>query len=137
MTTPLVPQLLVTGPLWPMATYLIAVLLLVAAMLGLSYVLGQRHRDRSTGKPYESGIIPTESVRTHFNVMFYLVAVLFVLFDIETIFVFAWSVALRELGWQGYVEMLLFIFVLLSALFYLWRLGVLDWGTSKIRRQRI
>jgi NADH-quinone oxidoreductase subunit A len=124
-----------------MAVYLIAVLLLVAAMLGLSYLLGQRHSDRSTGKPYESGIIPTESVATHFNVMFYLVAVLFVLFDIETIFVFAWSVALRELGWQGYMEMLIFIFVLLSALFYLWRLGVLDWGTSKgaskIRGQRI
>ncbi len=126
-----------TSPLWPMAVYLIAVLLLVAAMLGLSYFLGQRHRERSTNKPYESGIIPTGSAMRSFNVMFYLVAVLFVIFDIETIFVFAWSVALRELGWLGYVEMLVFITVLLAALFYLWRLGALDWGTSKIRKQRI
>lgn len=126
----------VTEPLWPMALYIVLVLLLVAAMLGLSYVLGQRHRERSTDKPYESGIIPTDPVMQRINVMFYLVAVLFVIFDIETIFVFAWAVALRELGWQGYVEMLVFIAVLLSALFYLWRLGALDWGPSKTRKQR-
>jgi len=127
----------VTEPLWPMAVYIIAVLLLVAAMLGLSYVLGQRHRERSTDRPYESGIIPTGAAMLRFNVMFYLVAVLFVIFDIETIFVFAWSVALRELGWPGYVEMLVFISVLLAALFYLWRLGVLDWGASKTRKERM
>src|ERR1035441_5932346 len=92
--------------LWPLAVYFIAVLFIVASMLGLSYVLGQRHRERTTGEPYESGIIPTGSVNLRFNVLFYLVAVIFVIFEIETIFVFAWSVALFELGWTGYIEML-------------------------------
>ncbi len=123
--------------LWPMAVYIIAVFFLVASMLGLSYVLGQRHRERATGEPYESGIIPTGPVTLRFNVMFYLVAVIFVIFEIETIFVFAWSVALFELGWAGYIEMLVFIGLLLAALFYLWRLGVLDWGASKAGKQRV
>lgn len=122
--------------LWPMAVYFLAVLFLVVVMLGLSYVLGQRHRERATGEPYESGMVSTGSARTRLDVKFYLVAMLFVIFDLEAVFIFAWSVSLREVGWQGYFEILLFIAILLAALFYLWRLGALDWGPSKLKKEK-
>jgi NADH-quinone oxidoreductase subunit A len=107
--------------------YFLLVLLLVSAMLGLSYILGERHRDRSTAEPYESGINPTGSARVRLSVKFYLIAVFFVIFDLEAAFVFAWAVAFRQVGWAGYVEMLVFVGVLLAGLVYLWRLGALDW----------
>ena len=130
-----------TGPaftlsgLWPMGLYFIAVLLLVAGMLGFSHVLGQRHRERATDDPYESGIVSTGPGRTRPDVKFYLVAMLFVIFDLEAVFIFAWSVSIRELGWPGYIEILIFIGVLLAALVYLWRLGALDWGPRKLRKE--
>ncbi len=126
-----------TAPLWPMAVYIVSVFLLVMTMIALSYFLGQRHKERVTGEPYESGIISTGSARLRIDIKFYLVAMLFVIFDIEAVFIFAWSVALRELGWAGYIEVLIFIFVLLAALFYLMRLGALDWGpTGRINRNK-
>ena len=114
--------------LWPLGIYFLAVLLLVIVMLVLSHFLGQRHRERSTNEPYESGILATGQARLRLDVKFYLVAMLFVIFDLEAVFIFAWSVSLRELGWAGYIEILIFIAVLFAALFYLWRLGALDWG---------
>ncbi len=114
--------------LWPLAVYFIAVLALVASMLALSYLLGQRHNERATGEPYESGIVSTGSARLRFSVKFYLVAMLFVIFDLEVAFVIAWAIAFREVGWTGYLGMLFFIGVLVAALIYEWRLGALDWG---------
>jgi NADH-quinone oxidoreductase subunit A len=113
--------------LWPLAVYAVIVGMLVVAMLGLSYVLGQRHQDRATGSPYESGILSEGSARVRFPVKFYLVAMFFVIFDLEAVFIFAWAIAVRETGWTGYVEVLLFIMVLLATLAYLWRVGALDW----------
>ena len=117
--------------LWPLGVYFLAVLLLVSVMLVLSHFLGQRHRERSTGEPYESGILATGQSRLRLDVKFYLIAMLFVIFDLEAVFIFAWSVSIRELGWSGYIEILIFIAVLFAALFYLWRLGALDWGPSR------
>ena len=114
--------------LWPMVVYFIAVLALVASMLVLSYLFGQRHTERATGEPYESGIVSTGSARLRFSVKFYLVAMLFVIFDLEVAFVIAWAIAFRELGWAGYLGILFFIGVLVAALIYEWRLGALDWG---------
>jgi NADH-quinone oxidoreductase subunit A len=111
------------------------VLVLVAGMLGLSYVLGERHRQKATGKPYESGIPPTGSARLRFDVKFYLIAMFFVVFDLEAVFLFAWAVAFRDLGWLGYAEVVVFVGVLLVALIYLWRVGALDWSPSR-RRSR-
>ncbi len=105
------------------------VLVLVTVVLVLSYVLGQRHHERGTGVPYESGMLPTGSARLRMDVKYYLVAMFFVIFDVEAVFLFAWAVAFRELGWAGYVEALVFIAVLVAALAYLWKLGALDWGT--------
>ncbi|HWZ52093.1 MAG TPA: NADH-quinone oxidoreductase subunit A [Granulicella sp.] len=113
--------------LWPLAVYVAIVGLLVVSMLGLSFVLGQRHQDRATGSPYESGILSEGSARVRFSAKFYLVAMFFVIFDLEAVFLFAWAVAVREVGWAGYAEVLLFITVLLATLAYLWRVGALDW----------
>jgi NADH-quinone oxidoreductase subunit A len=113
--------------LWPLAVYAVIVGMLVVAMLGLSFVLGQRHQDRATGSPYESGILSEGSARVRFPVKFYLIAMFFVIFDLETVFIFAWAIAVRETGWAGYAEVLLFIMLLLATLAYLWRVGALDW----------
>ena len=123
---------------WPFALFSILVFLLVALMLALSAVLGQRHRERSTGEPYESGIVSTGSARMRFDAKFYLMAMFFVIFDLEAVFIFAWAVAVPELGWSGYGEIIIFIAILLVALIYLWRVGALEWGTEKhaVHRRR-
>ncbi|MBV9157486.1 MAG: NADH-quinone oxidoreductase subunit A [Acidobacteriaceae bacterium] len=103
-------------------------------MVGLSYVLGQRHHERSTDSPYESGIISEGSARVRLSAKFYLVAMFFVIFDLESIFIFAWAVAVRETGWTGYLEISIFIIVLLAALGYLWRVGALEWGSGRFTK---
>src|SRR5215469_5943590 len=113
--------------LWPLAVYLVIVLALVVAMLGLSFVLGQRHHERATDSPYESGILSQGSARVRLSAKFYLVAMFFVIFDLEAVFIFAWAISVRETGWTGYAEVTLFIAVLLATLVYLWRVGALDW----------
>jgi NADH-quinone oxidoreductase subunit A len=122
--------------LWPLVAYAVAVIGLAAFMISFSALLGQRHRDRATGEPYESGITSTGTARVRFNVKFYLIAMFFVIFDVETVFLFAWAAALRETGWAGYAEISVFVAVLIGALVYLWRLGALDWGTGKHTRPR-
>ena len=119
--------------LWPLAVYIILVGLLVVAMLSMSFVLGQRHHDRATGSPYESGILSEGSARVRFSAKFYMIAMFFVIFDLEAVFLFAWAVAVRETGWAGYAEALLFIMVLLATLAYLWRVGALDWRQGSRR----
>jgi len=122
--------------LWPLAVYLTIVVMLVVAMLGLSFVLGQRHQDRATGSPYESGILSEGSARVRLSAKFYQVAIFFVIFDLEAVFLFAWAIAAREAGWVGYAEMLLFVAVLLATLVYLWRVGALDWRQRNTRAVR-
>ena len=109
--------------LWPLAVYFGIVLLLAVVLLAGSALLGERHHERATGLPYESGVASTGSARLRFGVSFYLVAVFFVIFDLEAAFLFAWAVALRDIGWAGYLEGLIFIGVLMAALGYLWRSG--------------
>ncbi|MGB6067347.1 MAG: NADH-quinone oxidoreductase subunit A [Desulfomonilaceae bacterium] len=123
--------------LWPLAVYFFAVLALVAAMIGISFFLGEHHKERTTGQPYESGILITSSARVRFDVRFYLIAVFFVIFDLEAIFIFAWAVALRELGWTGYMEIVVFIGVLLAALVYLWRIGALELRTTRQKADQV
>lgn len=130
--------------LWPLAVFFVLVLVLVIFILAVSSVLGQRHQSRAANEIYECGLVSTGSARVRFDAKFYLMAMFFVIFDLEAAFVLVWSVALRELGWSGYCEMLVFIGILLAALFYLWRVGALDWGTlkhkkeaQKIRRRRL
>jgi NADH-quinone oxidoreductase subunit A len=114
--------------IWTLAVYFFMTLAVVSSMLLLSSVLGQRHHDRATGSPYECGILSEGSSRIRLSAKFYLVAMFFVIFDLEAVFILSWAVSGRELGWSGYYEILIFVLVLLAALLYLWRLGALDWG---------
>jgi NADH-quinone oxidoreductase subunit A len=118
--------------LWALGVYFAVVLLLVITMLVVSYLLGQRHDENATGSPYESGIVSEGSAHVRLSAKFYLVAMFFVVFDLEAAFIFAWAIAGREVGWPGYWEILIFVGVLTATLFYLWCLGALDWG--EIRR---
>jgi NADH-quinone oxidoreductase subunit A len=119
--------------LWPLAIYFAIVCFLAVAMLSLSYVLGQRHHDRATGSPYESGIVSEGTARVRLSAKFYLVAMFFVIFDLEAVFLFAWSVSVRETGWFGYFEVVVFVCILIATLAYLWRVGALDWRSGQQR----
>ncbi|MEZ4862705.1 MAG: NADH-quinone oxidoreductase subunit A [Caldilineaceae bacterium] len=119
-----------TTVLWPLIVYFLLILVVVGGMLGLSYILGQRHHGRETGEPYESGIASTGSARLRFSAQFYLVAMLFVIFDLEAAFLMAWTISLRLVGWGGYIGALIFIGVLVVGLLYEWRQGALDWGSG-------
>lgn len=119
--------------LLPLIVYFAAVLAITGVMLGGAYVLGQRHHAKAADETFESGIVATGDVHIRFSIQFYLLAIFFVIFDMESVFLFAWSVAFYESGWPGYIEALIFIGVLLASLVYLWKCGALDWRT---RRQR-
>ena len=127
MNSPITPS----PVFWPFLVYLLLVIVLAVGILAVSFVLGERHKERSTDDPYESGMQPTGSARLRFPADFYLIAMFFVIFDLETVFIVAWAVAMRPLGWGGYMEMLVFIGVLLVALAYLWRAHALDWGSTR------
>jgi NADH-quinone oxidoreductase subunit A len=114
--------------LWPLGVYFFSVVAIVVAMTALSFILGERHREKQTNEPYESGIVSTGTARVRFDIKFYLIAMFFVIFDLEAVFIFAWAVSIRETGWTGYWEMLIFIAVLSAALVYIWKLGALEWG---------
>jgi NADH-quinone oxidoreductase subunit A len=117
--------------LWPFGFFFGCVVTVVVLMMAASFMLGQRHTGRVTGEPFESGMPITGDARIRFNIKYYLVAMFFVVFDVEALFIFAWAVSLREVGWPGYIEMVIFIGILLAALVYLWKLGALEWGTLK------
>jgi len=116
--------------LWPLGVYFIGVIFLIAAILFLSYILGERHKEHATDEPYEAGAPITGSGRQRLTAKFYLVAMFFVIFDLESVFIVAWALTARQLGWAGYIEILIFIGVLVAALVYLWKLGALDWGSK-------
>ncbi|MDD5461239.1 MAG: NADH-quinone oxidoreductase subunit A [Methylococcales bacterium] len=120
--------------LLPLIIYFGAVIAVTGVMLGGAFLLGQRHRAKAADEPFESGIVPTGDVHIRFSVHFYLLAIFFVIFDMESVFLFAWSVALQEAGWSGFIEALIFLTVLIATLIYLGAIGALDWRTS---RQRI
>ena len=120
---------------WGFAIFLLGVFALIGFMLGVSSLLGSKAWGRSKNDPFESGMLPTGTARLRFSAKFYLVAMLFVIFDVEALFLFAWAVSVRESGWAGLIEATLFIAILLAGLVYLWRIGALDWA-PEARRQR-
>jgi NADH-quinone oxidoreductase subunit A len=104
--------------------------ILAVALVGLASLLGPRHPSRVKSGPFECGSEPVGSARQRFGVKFYLVALLFIVFDVEAVFVYPWAVLLKDLGWAGYIEMAIFAFTLVVGLAYVWKKGALDWGSE-------
>ncbi|MFB1011211.1 MAG: NADH-quinone oxidoreductase subunit A [Thiopseudomonas sp.] len=121
---------------WALAVFLLGVLGLCAFMLLVSSVLGSRARGRSKNEPFESGIVGTGDTRLRLSVKFYLVAMLFVIFDVEALFLFAWAGAIRESGWAGFIGAGIFIFILIAGLVYEASTGALDWSPSSRRKRQ-
>jgi NADH-quinone oxidoreductase subunit A len=97
----------------------------------LSNVLGPRKPTPEKSAPYECGMPAVGDARERMSVQFYLVAMIFLLFDIEVAFLYPWAMALRDLGWPGFIQVVLFVFVLLAGYVYVWRKGALDWGNER------
>jgi NADH-quinone oxidoreductase subunit A len=115
---------------FPVLLQVVIAMAVATLMLGLSYILGKRVRDRVKDMPYESGMVPTGDARHRFSVKFYLVGMLFILFDIEAIFLYPWAVVFRELKMFAFVEMLVFVILILCGFFFIWKKGALDWSYS-------
>ena len=121
----------VTPADWELAIYIVAVFGLVGLMLGASYVLGGRAHGRAKEEPFESGAVSVGSALLRMPAKFYLVAMFFVIFDVEAVFLYAWAVSVRQSGWPGFAIAAIFILVLLSALLYIGRVGALDWAPGR------
>jgi NADH-quinone oxidoreductase subunit A len=122
--------------IWPAALYAALVLVLAGVIVGLSAVLGERRKGAERDMPYESGIEPAGPLPRRLSVEFYQVALFFVVFDLEAVFIFAWAVNARRLGWTGYIEVVVFVVLLFAGLVYLWKAGGLDWGAAGRRKRR-
>src|SRR6201987_5089313 len=121
---------------FPVLVQAIIAMALAAGLLRVSFLLGKRVRNVVKDMPYESGIVPTGDARRRFSVKFYLVAMLFIVFDIESIFLYPWVVIYRELKMFAFVEMLTFVVLILSGFFYIWKKGALDWSGSDVGRRQ-
>ena len=119
--------------LFSLAIYGIMVLGLVAVLLFLASWLGQKKENPEKLRPYESGIIPTGTARLRYPVPFYLVAIFFLIFDVEAAYIFSWAISYDSLGWAGWLQITFFITVLLLGLVYVWKKGGLEWGPTPKR----
>jgi NADH-quinone oxidoreductase subunit A len=116
---------------FPVLVQIALAVLVATALVALSYFVGKRVKDPVKDSPYECGMAPTGSARERFSVKFYLVAIVFILFDIEAVFLYPWAVVYRELKMFAFVEMLLFVVLILSGFFYVWKKGALDWSSAQ------
>ena len=116
---------------FPVLVQIALAVVIAAALIGLSFFLGKKVKDVIKDTPYECGIAPTGSARERFSVKFYLVGIVFILFDIEAVFLYPWAVVYRELKMFAFVEMLLFIVLVMSGFFYIWKKGALDWSVEE------
>lgn len=119
--------------IFSLAVYVVLILIFIASQLLIAAWLGDKKITPEKLRPYESGVIPTGNARLHSPVPFYLVAIFFLIFDVEAVFIFTWAIAQGELGWSGWMQVSFFILVLLLGLFYIWRKGGLDWGPTTQR----
>ncbi len=118
---------------FPVLLQALIAMAVAGGMLGASYLLGKRVRNRVKDMPYECGIPPVGSARERFSVKFYLVAMVFILFDIEAVFLYPWAVVYRELRLFAFAEMALFLALILCGYFYIWKRGALDWSAQEAR----
>jgi NADH-quinone oxidoreductase subunit A len=113
---------------FPLLIFLAAVFIFALIALFLPPWLAGSRPTAAKDLPYESGIVPRSGARRRFAVTFYLTAMLFIIFDVEAIFIYPWAVIVKPLGWFGVIEMAIFVAVLLVALIYVWKKGALEWG---------
>ena len=123
-----------TPGIFSLTIYVVVVLTLIGLLLFITTWLGDKRPHAEKQRPYESGIIPTGSARLRFPIPFYLVAIFFLIFDVEGVYILSWAVAAQDLGWPGLLRMSFFIFVLLLGLVYIWRKEGLEWGPSASRK---
>jgi NADH-quinone oxidoreductase subunit A len=121
---------------FPVLLQAVLAMVIAAALVALSFVVGRRLKNKVKDMPYECGIAPTGDAQQRFSVKFYLVAMLFILFDIEAIFLYPWVVVYRELKIFGFFEMLIFIVLVLAGFFYIWKKGVIDWSADEIAKEK-
>jgi NADH-quinone oxidoreductase subunit A len=120
---------------FPVLVQIVFAAAVAAGLLGAGLFFGKRSRNAAKDSPYESGMKPVGTARERFSVKFYLVAMLFILFDIEAVFLYPWAVVYRELGMAGFVEMVLFMVLVLSGFYFIWKKGALDWTTQPPARK--
>jgi NADH-quinone oxidoreductase subunit A len=113
---------------FPVLVQALLAMALAAGLLTVSALLGKHVRNRVKDTPYESGIVPTGDARRRFSVKFYLVGMIFILFDIEAVFLYPWAVVYRQLRLFGFFEMAVFVALILVGFFYVWKKGALDWS---------
>ena len=112
----------------PLLIHFSLVCLLAVAIVTLSYFVGQHKPNKSKMSPYECGMEPVGDVRHRFNVAFYMVAMLFILFDVEAVFLYPWAILVKQLKMFGFWEMMTYVLIVLVGFFYVWKKGVLDWS---------
>jgi NADH-quinone oxidoreductase subunit A len=117
----------------PLLIHLLIAFGLAGAIVILSTLVGRHRYSRAKFQPYECGMVPVGDARERFSVKFYMVAMLFILFDVEAVFLYPWAILLRELKMFGFWEMLVYIGIVLVGFFYVWQKGVLDWATFEPR----
>ena len=116
---------------FPILVQVIIAAVLAATLVGVTGLLGKRAKSPLKDTPYESGMAPVGSAQERFSVKFYLVGMIFILFDIEAVFLYPWAVVYRQLGLFGFFEMLIFVVLVLVGFFYVWKKGALDWSLTK------
>ena len=113
---------------FPVLLQAVLAAVIAAALVTLSYVIGRKVKNKVKDMPYECGIVPTGDAQHRFSVKFYLVAMLFILFDFEAIFLYPWAVVYKQLRMFAFLEMLMFVVLILAGFFFIWKKGVLDWA---------
>jgi NADH-quinone oxidoreductase subunit A len=119
---------------WSLLVYAAAVGGLCLLMLGLSHILGGRDWGRAKHEPFESGVVGVGDAQMRWSAKFYLVAMFFVIFDVEAAFLILWAISVRQAGWAGFIEAAIFIFILAASLVYLWRIGALEWAPESRKK---
>jgi NADH-quinone oxidoreductase subunit A len=121
----------------PLLIHLLVAMFLAGALLTISTFIGYRRPSKVKAQPYECGVTPTGDAREPFSVKFYLVAMVFILFDVEAIFLYPWAYIFKDLArhvetrWFGFMEMMVYVAILLVGYIYLWKKGALDWHSEK------
>jgi len=129
-----IPNINILSPWHPgilaLGVFTLMSLVLVIALLFLAGWLGEKKPNPEKRRPYECGILPTGTARLRYPIAFYLIAAFFLIFDVEGAYIFSWAIAFDRLGWSGWFQISFFIIILLISLFYIWKKGGLEWGST-------